>query len=165
MLNAKAPINQQQLKAAYNSQLFIAGKYIYAPKEPQEGEVAKDLPKATKLILEIINTDSPAETSTVKRALDDLFEIIFEKLHQEPSEQELDNMNDTLDDIVFGSLKSTNEYKEKAQLNQINLAIHYSSHLINNKEKAREILENIINSPETSPKIRRQARETLKKNI
>jgi hypothetical protein len=162
MLNAKAPISQQQLKAAYNRQLFIAGKYIHAPKEPQAGEVAKDLPKATKLILEIINTDSPAETGTVKRALDDLFEITFEILHKDPSEQELDNINGILDDIVHGSLKSTREYKEKAQLHQIDLAIYYSSPAINNKDKAREILEN-INASDTSPKNRKSARDLLKK--
>jgi hypothetical protein len=155
-LQEKSPISEAHLKRAYNKQVSIAELFMNGKG------VAKDLNKAQRLFLEVINYDSPAELDAIKRSLNGILEIIFEKNNQETSEEELDALNDILDNIALGTFKSTAKYAEKARLYQVDLAIHYSSPAINNIPKAREILDGIINSDATSPKTRKSARDLLK---
>ncbi|MBY0109629.1 MAG: hypothetical protein K2X90_00790 [Candidatus Babeliaceae bacterium] len=157
IFNAQAPIKTSHLKQAYDYQVQIAERYL------DGSDVTRDLEKAEELFLQAINSNSPTKPEYIKKSLQGIFEIIHEKLDKGPPEQDLDEIHETLENILLGTYQSTLDYKEKAAMYHIDLALSYASPAIEKKDKARKILDDIINSPEVTGKTRRLARETLKK--
>ncbi len=150
------PVSQRHIGKAYSYQTTIAEMLANAPLEE------RDLTRARKLLIEVIVKLPEGERIIKNRALEILFTVIYEQLQQDIALEELDALLDILNNITDGTYPTNLSNKNKAYSYKTELSLHYSSPAINRPDKAREILQEVENSDST-PKIRKTARDALKK--
>lgn len=156
-IHERALLSDRSLREISHYQLLIAEKYMSGL------ETEKDLNKAQRILLGIVNQGSPAKLETIKEAFDDLFEIFFNTLESDFTEHDLDEIREILELIIHGSFKATSEYVEKARLRLIELTLSYTSPKIYNTQKAREILHEVLSSKVASHENKKCAQNLLNK--